>query len=568
MQSVFFADDCNFIGCGSHSVAIYGLEGSEFEENPPFSQISNCSIRGSTTGIYAGNLPEIVISQNIITTTDLGINLINIADPLVSNNQITSTRNSEPGICFLSCNGSIRGNNIQGHSNGIYLGNSSPKIGGNIITDNLYHGIYVGTGSLPDMKAALMGHPPVWYAAAGYNNIYENGGWSSPGPEDNDGSEIYLNFSDLDMRKGCNEIKDIREPDLEGNVPLENTLYLMNGIGHDPFEVYVDGNYWGEHPVYHLEDRFGNLTAYFEPIVLSACSIPQEAEEYEIKSASGETIDTVYALQCTVENLTATELLYSIADGSFESAKLDSAELIYHQIITGSDPLEIKLPAYRRLYDTGRLTKKPAGYFDSLYTSFITNGSQTGDSLMKKIFTQLGSLSLIGKTAYISAIDEFDQVIQNSPNTEEVLYAEIDAMTTALLLGDDSTLNKSTASKYIKKSGKDYLASLDNLLKKTFGSNPKPQQIILPKEYCLYQNYPNPFNPITIIRYDIPDNSMVDVSVYDILGRHIKTLVGNEVKQPGTYEIRFDASGLSSGIYFYRLTSEKYTSTRKLMLLK
>ena len=90
----------------------------------------------------------------------------------------------------------------------------------------------------------------------------------------------------------------------------------------------------------------------------------------------------------------------------------------------------------------------------------------------------------------------------------------------------------------------------------------------------LEQNYPNPFNPVTKIRFDIPDNvkwkrenGMVTLKVYDILGKEEATLV-NENLQPGTYEVKFNAGRLSSGIYFYRLSSGNYSVTRRMVFMK
>jgi thermitase len=92
-----------------------------------------------------------------------------------------------------------------------------------------------------------------------------------------------------------------------------------------------------------------------------------------------------------------------------------------------------------------------------------------------------------------------------------------------------------------------------------------------PSEYILEQNYPNPFNPVTQIKYSIVDNGIVSLKIYDVLGREIATLV-NEEKATGNYEVRFDASQLSSGIYLYTLSTTggvgSFTQTRKMVLLK
>ena len=92
-------------------------------------------------------------------------------------------------------------------------------------------------------------------------------------------------------------------------------------------------------------------------------------------------------------------------------------------------------------------------------------------------------------------------------------------------------------------------------------------ETLLETGYKLYQNYPNPFNPKTVISYEIQNPNSVQLIVYDNLGNEVATLV-NELKQPGNYEIIFDATSLSSGVYFYRLLTENYSETKSMMLLK
>jgi hypothetical protein len=89
----------------------------------------------------------------------------------------------------------------------------------------------------------------------------------------------------------------------------------------------------------------------------------------------------------------------------------------------------------------------------------------------------------------------------------------------------------------------------------------------LPHRYALEQNYPNPFNPSTKIKYSIPNQSIVIIKVYDILGTEIETLV-NEEKAVGTYELTWYAENLPSGIYFYRLQAGSYVEAKKMILMK
>ena len=88
-----------------------------------------------------------------------------------------------------------------------------------------------------------------------------------------------------------------------------------------------------------------------------------------------------------------------------------------------------------------------------------------------------------------------------------------------------------------------------------------------PKNFDLTQNFPNPFNPSTTIRYSVPVASKVTVKVFDILGKEVASLV-NEMKQAGNYEVMFNASQLSSGIYFYKLQAGSFNATKKLTLIK
>ena len=83
----------------------------------------------------------------------------------------------------------------------------------------------------------------------------------------------------------------------------------------------------------------------------------------------------------------------------------------------------------------------------------------------------------------------------------------------------------------------------------------------------LQQNFPNPFNPITTITYSIPKRQKVDLSVYDIVGRKTITLV-DQVQDAGTYMVIADFSSFASGIYFYRLESNSFLQTRKLLFIK
>ena len=93
------------------------------------------------------------------------------------------------------------------------------------------------------------------------------------------------------------------------------------------------------------------------------------------------------------------------------------------------------------------------------------------------------------------------------------------------------------------------------------------QSTIIPDQFTLNQNYPNPFNPKTIINYELPITNDVELSIYNLLGQKVAVLV-SERQSAGRYQVEWNASELSSGIYFYRLESGNAVKERKMILLK
>jgi hypothetical protein len=96
-----------------------------------------------------------------------------------------------------------------------------------------------------------------------------------------------------------------------------------------------------------------------------------------------------------------------------------------------------------------------------------------------------------------------------------------------------------------------------------------------PAEFALGQNFPNPFNPTTIIRYELPTQSRVTLKIYDVLGQEVKTLV-EEVQGVGYESVEWNASGVASGVYFYRILAvptgdeqhSTFTATKQLLLVR
>ncbi|MCB0742462.1 MAG: SMP-30/gluconolactonase/LRE family protein [Ignavibacteriae bacterium] len=95
----------------------------------------------------------------------------------------------------------------------------------------------------------------------------------------------------------------------------------------------------------------------------------------------------------------------------------------------------------------------------------------------------------------------------------------------------------------------------------------KNQSSTLPEKILLYQNYPNPFNPTTSINYSLPKKSYISLKVFNLLGKEVKTLYEG-IREAGDYTSTFSGKRLSSGVYYYRLESENFNGTKKLLIIK
>lgn len=559
-------EDVNIVDCLDSGIGLIGPANRHSEATP---EIKNCKIMHCGIGISAANIPELVIMQDSIMDCGLGIYISQVSSVFILENKIVNTNTAElPGIFMLSSNGNISGNIIRGHTDGIYLAYSSPNIGMNTISRNKYHGIYAGVGSIPNLSQQLVGVPPNIVAVMGMNEISENGnpGLGADGTYD-DGSEIYLYRSYITLKNGCNTIMDDRP-----STPSLSTTLLMNGIVKDQIEIDARGNVWGN--IIPTSSRFGRLQVIFEPYQVHSCVSPQNpCSEIELKTSDKKIIDTLPAVSCEVSQLADLETMYAEAEKEYLSGGIDEAAEKYRQIIQAEYTTEEKLDAFNKLYNIGNILDTTNNYFTELHNIFNNLAQTIGDTTLMYIFQQNAILCKVSKEEYLSAIGDFDQIIQQAPESERAAIAEIDIMTTALLLDTtNNQLGKVAGGKYLVKGSGDYITRMSEIMKNKFGGGKKSAKQMIPTEYSLSQNYPNPFNPVTKIKYSIPCAGAqcivpVQIKVYDILGREIATLV-NEEKPAGHYEVELDASKLSSGCYFYQIVTKDFIKTMKMLMLK
>jgi len=214
--------------------------------------------------------------------------------------------------------------------------------------------------------------------------------------------------------------------------------------------------------------------------------------------------------------------------------------------------------------------------YPASYTNVVSVASTTSSDT-KSWFSNFHSTvdvcapgSGIYSTLYNNSYAVFDGTSMSSPicaGTVALIWSKFPSFTPEQVVAKlktscDSIYNLNPS--YIGLLGSGRINAYKSLLGATGISN---QQEKVPAKYTLSQNYPNPFNPTTNIKFGIPSGSNVRISVFDITGRELAVPV-NEFLKAGTYTYSFDGSKLTSGIYFYRITSGNFTDTRKMMLVK
>jgi hypothetical protein len=229
-------------------------------------------------------------------------------------------------------------------------------------------------------------------------------------------------------------------------------------------------------------------------------------------------------------------------------------------------------------YDTLNISGLPAGAqildihfrIDSLSHTYIHNlvGTLRGptgltDSLLKRPGKNVPGINILGcnitdtaskpldsavapATGYFRPYRSFSGFAGSNPNGQWI-FKLYDTQT-----GDTGSLRK-------------YCITINYFDPSTIGIQTISNET--PKQYMLSQNYPNPFNPVTNIKFSIPKSGNVTLKVYDILGRQVTELV-NEYKPQGSYMVDFNASGMASGVYFYRLETPGYSDVKKMILVK
>lgn len=243
------------------------------------------------------------------------------------------------------------------------------------------------------------------------------------------------------------------------------------------------------------------------------------------------------------------------------NGEIDSLLNVVKDILRTSPENKYSITALRLLSEAYRNEEIK----DSLL-NFLNSFIQTTTNEELNVFARIITSKNMNQNAFISNINQITNLFPNNDINDLVLfnkfkyyYFNVKDMDNALNVYNTMLLQSpnSELTRQCKK-----LLFPQNIIEKKLGNN----TIEIPEGITL-ANYPNPFNATTIIRYSINTPEKVTLSIYDILGREVKQLI-NEEKEPGYYEVTWNANRFASGIYFYRLQAGKNIAINKLMLLK
>ncbi len=231
---------------------------------------------------------------------------------------------------------------------------------------------------------------------------------------------------------------------------------------------------------------------------------------------------------------------------------------------------------------TSLLIQGQGGSYSSIDNDQLTMNNISDESYEFDKFEELGDdKNPFTKEQRQDIRKSINTAIDISKNNDETKMKTLEVKSD---LGDVTASRELTQMKSLKqvvktekpKSITEHIKIVSEDIRKVFGSNTsgkgnEPKN--LPTVFRISQNYPNPFNPTTKINYDLPKDSKVNIVIYDILGREVKRLVNNEIKQAGSYIVDFNASNYASGVYFYRIEAEepngnKFVDSKKMVLLK
>jgi hypothetical protein len=328
-----------------------------------------------------------------------------------------------------------------------------------------------------------------------------------------------------------------------------------NGL-YDPIEPLSTN---GIHPIISNGSSFENIkamafnTSTSAPYLLNRCN-----NDFNIELLQKETTEQLisYGRSGVVEK-DGIEFLFNIGDVSANGNTIKFIERVDTLPVTSIEEMNSAA-----VTETFNLNSSSELIFSNYY--YVVN-KNLADSLLGENFNLTFKSELV-KASDNAVVGTFDVITYDKYNLDK--YANLSYLVDCAGIESGeyfmrltTTINEDVNLYLSDIQRDDIVLEKSNLLTRNFKGEG------IPVTYSLEQNFPNPFNPSTTIRYQLPQDGMVTLKVYDILGSEVATLV-NEQKSAGRYEVNFDASRFASGVYIYKITSGSYVSSKKMLLVK
>jgi parallel beta-helix repeat protein len=482
--------------------------------------IENNIIWSNKIGILLSSVSNhIQITDNQISNNiQIGIR-INSSSPSIRNNQIYE--NDETGVMLLSgSNARFKNNSIwrNGHNSqtsssaGIYILDSSP-----IFTDIVN-------------ETLLLDYPV-------NNEIYSNSigiktSWMST-PNLGVYSERLMPNGNM-VKGGFNHI-------YENDLPIERFHNDELDETYTPF-VFAEVNYW-----------FSDLEDEREP------EISHDAPGYYTSPTAPSVIE--FDHQEDPPTLLQDGLIKEQEEEYTEAMALFNEYLNDEPVYDG---IKIALSSIHRIYEIEDNLQELVSVLESYSESTNEAFSTTARTHLISVYQKLGLTEEAIAMAESLIVDYVDTELEAYYILELALLLE---ETDGSMLG--RTGNQQNIESRIQRVYTNYADSEPaELLRLLFGGDDVTQrEEMIPETFALYSAYPNPFNPVTTIVYDIPEDSNISITIYDLSGTKVETLV-NKTVQSGQYNVVWNADDYASGVYFVKLHANEFTQTQKLMLVK
>jgi hypothetical protein len=343
------------------------------------------------------------------------------------------------------------------------------------------------------------------------------------------------------------------------SVMLNNTNITQHVNYHNPFDTTIgsDGDQFYAHFSYLTQkNKFKNQNLSDSRIKTTRENNNKKQSLYNGEKTRDNTKYTVYSNEPVAFIANVGNLVYPNIRNKNNAGRLMAASINGNPVELNFARRELNSEVVIPLYSENDLT-------DYLNINWLEDFSL-------KYIGVTNNLSYNGYTKTEAPISEahritrsFESNIIDSLSSIDDSYGEVNDSALIKMKFDTRNLpalNQGYIREYVFEVNGRYYKADDKSMKK--GNNE------IPLTYKLSQNYPNPFNPLTKIKFEIPKTQLVNIVIFDILGREVKKLVNNEMKQAGRYVVDFDGTNFASGVYFYRIEAGTYVQSKKMVLVK